>query len=351
MAWWETAEWERRPLVFVEDQLYHTADLLAALADRSPDLLAHTTVVGLDRAGPDTEATVAQWLQRFPSLQIVAPVRSSAPHLRAIVDADVSDAGAYARLIVSLMRPGGLLVQDVHLNTVTCVPADRWWETIYLAATVRGMFPTQPPTVRFLSNKRGYAATFGRDLAGAGFDPRDVMDKSELRSVVVPSVTTLLARLFPLILEGRSVSGARHRWLVAEGEDERRTIEDSMDLLLWPSPQGWELCGRQVRTSAAGEPVNARVPLKPSSAETQTWLDLIEDHLGVRQGLAVVDVGTRLGGAGVERAEATNLAARHVHTLRSRLRLGTSIATLDHAYRLAEGLTAGVVTLRPPSAG
>jgi hypothetical protein len=220
------------------------------------------------------------------------------------------------------------------------VPADRWWETIYLAATVRGMFASQPPSVRFLSNKRGYAATFGRDLAAAGFDPRDVMDKSELREAVVPTVVSLMNRLFPLSLHARSLKGSRASWLVSDNFEERRALEESIDLLMWPMPQGWELCGRQVRQT---------VPLKASSPEAQTWTTLVTDHIDGRQGLTVVDVGTRLGGEGVERAEATNLAARHMHTLRSRLRKSTSIATLDHAYRLADGLSAGLVTLRSPS--
>ena len=342
MTWWETPDWERRPLVFVEDQLYHTADLLAALAGMSPDLIPHTTVVGLDRPGPDTDATVTEWLQRYPTLQVVAPVRTSAAGVRALSDNDVSDAGAYARLIAGLVRPGGLVVQDVHLSTVTCVAADRWWETIYLAATVRGMFASQPPSIRFLSNKRGYAATFGRDLAAAGFDPRDVMDKSELRQAVVPTVASLMNRLFPLSLHARSMKGARTLWLVADHAEERRALEESIDILMWPVPQGWELCGRQVRQP---------VPLKASSPEAQTWTTLLTDHIENRHGLPVVDVGTRLGGEGVERAEATNLAARHAHTLRSRLRQSSAIATLDHAYRLADGVTTGVVTLRSPSTG
>ena len=334
MTWWETPDWERRPLVFVEDHLYHTADLLAAVADHSPDLISHTTVVGLDRPGPDTDATVAEWLERYPTLQVVAPVRARAPRLRTFGEAEVSDAGAYARLIADLLRPGGLVVQDVHLGTVSCVPADRWWESIYLTATVRGMFASRQPAVRFLSNKRGYAATFGRDLAGAGFDPRDVMDKSELRTVVIPTIASLMARLFPLSLQTRTVNGGRSSWPVAEDDEERRALEEAMDVLLWPASQGWELSGRQVRD---------RVPLKSTSPEAQTWVALVGDHLGSPKGLAVVEVGTRLGGPGVERAEATNLAARHVHTLRSRLRQSGVIVTLDHAYRLADGLTAGIV--------
>ena len=78
----------------------------------------------------------------------------------------------FARLVASLLRPGGILLQDVHLSTLRFIAPDRWWESIYVAATVRGTFPRRQPAVRFLSNKRGYTATFGRDLMDAGFDPR-----------------------------------------------------------------------------------------------------------------------------------------------------------------------------------
>lgn len=337
MTWWETPDWERRPLVFVEDQLYHTADLLAAMAELTPGLLAHTTVVGLDRPGPDTDATVSEWLGRYPDLQVAAPVSRPAARLRSITEANLGDAGAYARMIAGLLRHGGLLVQDVHLSTVPCIPADRWWESIYLAATVRGMYGTQQPSVRFLSNKRGYAATFGRDLVGAGFDPRDVMDKSELRGTVLPTVTSILSRLFPLSLDTHVPPHDRRHWLVADVDDERQTLEAALDLLLWPTPQGQELSGRLVR---------GRVPLRARSPEALTWLALLADHNASAQGLSVVELGTRLGGDAVERAEATNLAARHVHTMRSRLHTTTAIATLDHTYRLAGTLTAGIVSLR-----
>ena len=63
------------------------------------------------------------------------------------------------------------------------------------------MFPERPPAVRFLSNKRGYAATFGRDLMDAGFDPRDVMDKAELEATVVPAIARDVRERFPLLLE------------------------------------------------------------------------------------------------------------------------------------------------------
>ncbi|MGH7490589.1 MAG: hypothetical protein ACREMY_34000, partial [bacterium] len=51
---------------------------------------------------------------------------------------------------------------------------------------------------------------------------------------------------------------------------------------------------------------------------------------------------------GAGRAEITNLAARHIHGLRSRLREGGAIVTAHHAYRLAEGIRIGKVIARPP---
>lgn len=339
-TWWSAPEWERRPLVFVEDQLYHTGDLLAVVSTHTPHLLSQTTVVALDRPGPDTDAIVADWQRLYPDLQVAASIERAAPRRRQISEADLADAGAYARLIAGMLRPGGLFVQDVHLSTVTCVPADRWWESIYLAATVRGMFATRPPAVRFLSNKRGYAATFGRDLLNAGFDPRDVMDKSELTATVLPTVTTLMAQLFPLVLDLHVPGRGLVRWPVANHDEERQSLEAALDLLLWPTPQGVELSGRIVR---------GRVPLRARSPEALTWTALMTDANAGRQGLPVLEVGTRLGGDGVERAEATNLAARHIHTMRSRLTHSAALATLDHAYRLADGLTAGIVSLPSPS--
>ena len=52
---------------------------------------------------------------------------------------DLADAASLARAIARLLRPGGLIVQDVQLSTLPFLPADRWWESIYVAATVRGL--------------------------------------------------------------------------------------------------------------------------------------------------------------------------------------------------------------------
>jgi hypothetical protein len=335
MAWLGEPEFERRPLVFVEDHLYHTTELLAALHELRPDLLAETTVVALDRRGPDTTAAVSDWLGRYGTLQVVAAVDAGDRRLT-IAASDVADASAFARLVARLPRPGGILIQDVQLGTLPFVPADRWWESIYTAATVRGMFPSAPPTIRFLSNKRGYTATFGRDLAEAGFDPRDVMDKSELRSAVVPAVAKLFDRSFPRRLDAVVPPAAARRWPVADSDAARREVEAALDLVLWRVSDGWELGGRAVAAA------DGRVSFRAGAPEAETWSHLIADALAARAGLPIVGVGERIGPPDAGRAELTNVAARHIHTLRSRLSNGALIETVNHTYRIAVRARIGV---------
>src|SRR5690242_7664565 len=101
---------ERRPLVCVEDHLYHTTEMLLALRASRPDLIAQTTVCAIDRRGPDTDATVASWTTQFPDLQVVAPA-ASGPRAMGLSDADIESLPAFARLLSRMLRPGGVLVQ------------------------------------------------------------------------------------------------------------------------------------------------------------------------------------------------------------------------------------------------
>src|SRR5258708_28541660 len=69
---WVTAEgFTRRPLVVVEDHLYHMTDLLARLGGPG-SLYGQLTVVCLDRPGPDTSRAVAEWQASCPGLPVLA---------------------------------------------------------------------------------------------------------------------------------------------------------------------------------------------------------------------------------------------------------------------------------------
>src|SRR5215468_9424348 len=229
---WLDAPVERRPIVVVEDHLYHTSELVDALAAVRPDAIDQITAIALDRAGPDTDAAVADCRRHHPALRVVAPTAQPPDRDAGATADDLCNVAACARLIARQLRPGGLLVQDVQLTTLPFVPADRWWESIYLAATVRGLFADRPPRVRFLSNKRGYAATFGRDLADAGFDPRDVMDKAALDTAVAPTLAHFLDTAFPMALSvslsgslsGSLSAGDRRVWRASAHDAERREL-------------------------------------------------------------------------------------------------------------------------------
>jgi hypothetical protein len=323
----------RRPIVVVEDHLYHITQLVEALAERAPGLLRHTAVLCLERPGPDTDATVARWLAAAPDLQVAAA--APVPGVSALDPQVFSSSSVFCRTLAGMLKPGGLLLQDVHLATLTFLPADRWWESIYLAATVRGMFPSRTPVCRFFSNKRGYGATFGRDLAEAGFDPRDMIEKDELEKVVIPALRSHLERRFPWRLEPAGEA-------LGTTEEDRREAEEVMDLLAWVDADGG--------LSLGGRIVPRRLQLKAGSQEGRTWLALIEDRLNdgsIGGGLPIQEIGERLAPEGALKAEITNVAARHLHLLRSRLEGPAAIVTAHHAYRLQDGLRVGAARRRP----
>lgn len=342
MIWQRPGGLVRRHVVAVEDHFYHTAAFIDAVARTSPELLAWTTVCAIDAPGPDTTRAVREWLERHGQLQVAARVELDdlpPDHARRVMRIDPSqleDLSGFARMVASLLLPGGLLVQDVHLSTLGFVPHDRWWESIYTAATVRGMFPDRSPAVRFLSNKRGYAATFGRDLMDAGFDPRDVMDKAELETTIVPAIAREVRDRFPLALE-LSTTAPSPAIPVSDHAAARRELETGIDVLEWDVSGKLELGGRLL---------GAPVVFRAASQEGATWQALIDDRLTGGAGVPVLEVGTRLAPSGAERAEASNLAARHIHGLRARLSNPAAILTMNHAYRLDERLLVGRVRRR-----
>lgn len=328
----------------VEDHLYHIGQTLDLLAADAPGFLPLLTVICLDRPGPDTRAAVGAWLERHPDVWIAAAVDLDVPRFVVLAPGAFEHLSELARTVGALLRPGGLLLQDIKLETLSFIPCERWWESIYLASTVRGMFAGRPPQCRFLSNKPG-PMTFGRDLVEAGFDPRDVLDKGELAKVLVPTVGRFLERALPFHL--RVTERGRRILETVVGPEDRQDLEDELDLVLWRPGADLELGGRALAASGR----KTRLTFKDGTSKAETWSALVDDLFAEGPGLPVLEVGRRIAPEYAGRAEITNCAARHIFQLRSDLSNGDSIRTAEHAYRLDERLRVGcVVERRRPEA-
>jgi hypothetical protein len=341
-------ETPRRPLVVVEDHLYHIDRLLGLLHLHAADLQARLTVVCLDRRGPDTQAAVDEWLTKYPHVRIVADIEREGTsawsnRLQSLPAAALRSGPAYARTIAELLAPRGLLVQDIQLETLRFIPADQWWESIYLANTIRGMYADRPPQCIFSSNKRGFHATFGKDLLEVGFDPRDVLHKDDVEQDLVPLLRRRLRDAFPLELRmaGESTGQAGGtEWLTADAV-ELEQLSQRLELIIWDD--------RAAKLGLSGRCVQgrqARLDLTSDGHEAVTWRELVAARIEGRLGVSTRELGERVAPEFSLPAEHSNAAARHIYALRKRLRAPDLLITADHHYALAEELSVGWVRPR-----
>ncbi len=348
MSWIRNARFSPRPIAIVEDHVFHFEEILGAVERTEPAMLAQMTAVCLDRPGPDTNRSVLDWLERCPELQVAAVMDPSAsadlpPDRRARLlrlQRDVfADNHRFCKAAAQLIRPGGLLVQDIQLDTLGFLPRDDWWASIYLANTIRGMFPQRSPFCRFMSNKRGFGIGFGKEMMEAGFDPREVIDKNELAKTIAPELALFLAQSFPLILE--VCAGDEEPFERRISRDDRAAVEAELDLAWWADEEAGPALGGRLLAERSGK---RAAMLRPKGQEAATWRLLLADFFDAGPGVAVDGVGRRLAPDGALKAERTNAAARHLHTLRGRLRDSDAILTAGHAYRLNRRLALGRVT-------
>lgn len=346
MNWLRKHEFAQRPLVAVEDHVYHISELLRTIQRTAPELLGSLTVVCLDRSGPDTDAAVMEWIELYPDLQIaslLANAQRFAPHVARVLslqEETFTNQNDYCRLIAGLVRKRGLLLQDIDLETLEFVPRDRWWESTMLSSTVRGIVGERAPKCAFISNKRGYEATFGAELLAAGHDPRDVLNKYETERVVVPFLRSYFSKRFPWQLRWRAQPDSPPAdCRLNSDEQEKLDVQSELDLVLWPEQDQSVGIGGRAWTSSK----KPTTTLQVDGNEYESWRQLVESHLNGSDGIDVQEVGKRVAPPGSLRAELTNAAARHVHTLRKRLNHPQDIVTYQGKYRLADRLSVGIV--------
>ena len=318
---------ERRPLVFVEDHLYHTANCSPRSPRPGPISSRTPRWCALDRPGPDTDAAVAEWLR---ALSGAADRRA----LRRARDRVLRDRGVDLATPRRRAAHAGCSAPAASSSRTCSSARCRFFRPIAggSRSTSRprcaACSPIAPPAVRFLSNKRGYAATFGRDLLDAGFDPRDVMDKSAIADArsCRRSRRSFDRDVSAAQLDARRLSRHRGAGRSADADAERATSSGARRRAVADG-------ARRARRRAVGAPVPGRRSRRAASRPKRDVATADRRSAADGDGLAVVDVGARLGPPDAERAELTNLAARHVHTLRGRLDDAGAIVTAHHAYR------------------
>ncbi len=338
-------EFSSRPIVVVEDRVYHISELLGTIQRNAARLLSHMTIVCLDRAGPDTDAAILEWLKGYPGVQIASRLNqrdlfsTAGKQIEPLFDEVFTSQNEYCKKIASLIKKRGLLVQDIDLESLKFIPRERWWDSTMLASTVRGIAGARAPKCAFISNKRGYEATFGSELLAAGHDPRDVMNKYEMERVVVPFLDRHLNSYFPWHLNWLDAAGIKNRCLINSDDAEKRNVESELDIIRWPEKdQSIELGGKAFSPSK-----KSSIVLTADGNEALTWSGLIHARLQNQEGVEVQTVGQRVAPQGALRAEVTNAAARHIHSLRKRLTNPQHIVTVQGHYRLADELAIGMV--------
>jgi len=348
--WFDKNTFPPRPLVIIEDHVYHISELIKNMRQDFSDLTRNVTIVCLDRPGPDTDEAVGEWLDLNPELQVASRIDAEndfselANRLFFLPKRVFQNQNEFCQTVAGFLRNGGLLLQDIELESLEFIPRDRWWETTYLASTVRGIFGDGSIHCAFFSNKRGYEATFGAELLAAGHDPRDVLNKLEPARIVLPFLENHLNKNFPWFMKWcESGSGLvpTETCRVSSEIKLQEEINDCMDVVCWPSINGTaKLCGRSV----AGK--QSCVQLPDTSKEVATWTALVEAALNGQPGVEVIEVGKYVAPAGALRPELTNAAARLIHTLRKRLLDGQDIVTVDGRYRFRDGLRVAIVSDR-----
>ena len=345
MNWLTDQVFPPRPIVIVEDHIYHISKLLAALHANAPTVLDSTTIVCIDRPGTDTDSAVTEYLNSYPTIQIAARVSSNVTdsfyqdRLFKLQPNILTNQMEYCSSVAKMIRSGGMLIQDVELEFLEFIPKDRWWETTLLATTIRGILGERKLHCVFFSNKRGYEATFGADLLSAGHDPRDVLNKNELETIVVPKMKRFVDDQFPHCLTWIQIGEEPFpRSLpTRDSESERREFSECLDLILWP------IQNKAAILSGAIAKSDSEFSFAAESNEYKTWRLLIQDAIRSGDGVSTSEVGFRIAPSGAAKAESTNAAARHIHTLRKRLTDSRFIATVEGHYRLGSGLRVGLV--------
>ncbi len=354
MTWLCEEGLERRPIIVVEDHLNHLSDICRRLRAEQPELLRLVTLVGLDQRGPDTRRDVRRWLRDYPAIQVAAhltvedgrQLAERHPGRLLPIRSELLESAApteLAELIAGLLRPGGFLLQDVQLETLRFIPADRLWLSIRILTTrVRDSVPGRPPVCWFMSNKKNPFQGVRQSLKDLGFEPDQFLDKDDLEGEVTSTFQDFLEEAMPF-----SLRVTKHGELIGDtvvGEEDLPDVMNGVDLALWQTNDTLlRLGGRSVK----GEVLERQF----DSIDGRAWRELVVDRFGQRAGVPTRRFGELRSretpdDVDYDEMQISARGTRLAHRMRTVLRGDPKsvLETRDGTYRLADHLRVGRVT-------
>jgi len=285
-----------RPVVVVEDRYQHLIKLAEALQTHAPRVRGRVTYVCL-QDGPDTAAEVERWLtQRDLDLQVAVLEDSLAaglfnkhPKQLRLLPPQVClspDWDSYSSSLEQLVRPGGVVLQDVELSPLEFARG-RPWLSVRAAGTVQATFKARkkdPPILWFMSNKSIHFASLKDALLSVGCDlSRQFFDKKkETWSLIAAAIASHCDR-FPLLWLETSRGEQR-----VIGVDERQDVCSELDIVVWLG--GFGKCiveGRLFDKSIELE--------RGTSNQLAAWVHLVRARIEGRDGVPTIVFGSLRG--------------------------------------------------------
>ena len=256
MSWIKPRNLYRKPLVIVEDSLKDLTKLLATFSKTDPEIMGNLTAVCVAPEGTDTSESVKGWIATYPRLQVAACVQteSASEGSRVLnIQRFVSQDLELSRVLTELLMPGGVLLQDIHLDSLPFFRSDNPWAACFaLANHCRGFCREKKDLNYAFMSKMEFPAGFTAQVVLRKFDATWVFNKLD-GTRMLRCIPDHIREEFPWWLRFRGYD-RKSPLAISRKKSTEAAVSREFDFVLWPrSSSLYELMGRGVnleRTSA-----------------------------------------------------------------------------------------------------
>ncbi|HEY6351071.1 MAG TPA: hypothetical protein VI636_16835 [Candidatus Angelobacter sp.] len=340
MHWISDPAAGQRPVVIVEDKPRHVSTLVTELGNYREELTGLITIVCLAEGHGDTASAVGKWLANDLDLHVrtlpgpaTADLKKRFGERCGVLDPQITqDMESYAREFRTLLRPGGLLLQDVVLNPLRFTEQDKW-KSVYAAGQVRSLLMPRGLQLWFMTNKSLRVPHVLR--AKEDVKAEEFFDKEDHLTGIVSSLRRFLKEHFPWRLH---LSNGR---VLAIGMGDDDDVSHNVDIVVWATTKmkrtvGGRLIQWQIHAKSGKPGLRWRPPLSNVDAEAvvPALVSLVRDRVNRGPGLP-----TTVFGRIPNLAEGTDLQ-KLARSQRAEAKRGEMQNYHDEAAKLAERVRA-----------